>query len=169
MNCMFEFNDDGNLNGGIIKGVSLDKLREVFVNEFPDSKTRKRNFEGLIEYIDFFEAIGIYSYISKVWLDGSFLTNKLNPNDIDLVVLFNPINGSKVNHFFDHIANSARTMGLSLYCDPYFSIDHELIPPNHEQTKRQLEYQNTYWLGMFGFDRNGKNKGIIEICFNKEG
>lgn len=168
---MFEFNEFGNLNGGIIKGINLDTIEKEFVINFPDSKTRKRNFDGFIEFLDYFESTGVLALISRMWLDGSFLTTKPNPNDIDLVVLFNPAKGNilKINDFFNKAAKPVRIIGLNFHCDSYYSIDHELIPNTQIDDRNQFEYQNKYWLGQLGFDRNGKNKGIIEINFNEEG
>ncbi|AXI39433.1 hypothetical protein CX649_07150 [Bacillaceae bacterium ZC4] len=159
------FDEHGNLNGGIIKGLTMEDVEKYFVKEFPDSNTRKRNFEGFQHFLNFLESIHVIQKVSKIWLDGSFLTNKNDPNDIDMVLYLNPRQDYLpfVNEFLKNCADKIHTIGRQFYCDAYFSVDDSLIPTEHHEAKRHFDYQRKYWMGQFGFDRQERSKGIIEI------
>lgn len=162
---MIEFNKNGNLNGGIIKGYSIDDIQKYFVDNFPLSQTRKRNFSGFKNFIIALENGQVHDIINKIWLDGSFFTNKLNPNDIDMVLLFNPSIDKipKINFFFEEQKDYFRMVGEGLHCDTYYTLDYTLIPSSEPQVKQHYDKDNKYWMGQFGFDREGRNKGIIEL------
>ena len=93
----------------------------------------------------------------EMWVDGSFATSKINPNDIDVVVFLNYKNfSSELNGFLSQI-------GRENYCDTYYAIE-----PNDELGEENgfvINHRN-YWRGQFGFDRQDLPKGMIR--FNKE-
>jgi hypothetical protein len=60
----------------------IASLRRLCVLRFPDSITRPRIMENLSNIIDTINRTGIRG---EVWIDGSFLTDKLNPDDVDLI------------------------------------------------------------------------------------
>ncbi|GAA0438551.1 hypothetical protein GCM10008983_14310 [Lentibacillus halophilus] len=161
---MLKFNADGNVNGGIIKGLTIANIKSELVDSFPNSQTRERNFKGLKNFLVSLKDGDVLPLLSKIWLDGSFLTNKINPNDIDMVLLFNPSDDNipKISEFFEQRRQYFRQIGETFYCDAYFTVDHTLIPPN-DSAKASFDKQNKYWMGQFGFDREGKNKGMLEI------
>ncbi|MFE4524756.1 DUF6932 family protein [Cytobacillus firmus] len=160
-----EFNEHGNLNGGIIKGMSLDDVEEFFVKNFPNSNTRERNFKGFTEFIEVLKRDGVVQVLSKIWLDGSFLTNKEDPNDIDMVIYLNPHedNIEAIKDIMKNRTNIFHALGRQFHCDAYFSVDDDLIPESNVADKRHFDYQRKYWMGQFGFDREARNKGIVEI------
>ena len=59
------------------------ELRAACVDAFPLSQTRLEIFTGLEEVIRELQRLGI---TGELWLDGSFLTRKIDPDDIDLVL-----------------------------------------------------------------------------------
>jgi hypothetical protein len=64
--------------------LDLEQIRKRCVLEFPDSKVRAdimAGFEAILE-----RAIGI-ELTCDVWVDGSFLTKKIDPEDIDFIFL----------------------------------------------------------------------------------
>ena len=64
--------------------LSVDDLRELCVTNFPDSTVRvdiMAGFEAIYE-----RAVGI-GIEGAVWINGSFLTRKIDPDDIDFVLL----------------------------------------------------------------------------------
>ena len=87
----------------------------------------------------------------EVWLDGSFCTEKVNPNDIDLVVFADPteLNGldpatqSHLSGLLDR-ANARRQFG----CDVLFAQSNDMN-------------MRSYWRGWYGFDRSEQPKGIV--------
>jgi hypothetical protein len=91
-----------------------------------------------------------------VWLDGSFLTEKLNPDDVDIVLV---VSGkelkampSKTRAFFDWF----RTTNLydSHRCDNYAFVYDE---------GPEAEYLFAYWLRQFGFSRGQDMKGLAVV------
>ena len=63
--------------------MTLEQLREVCVGRFPDSTTRGRIMDGLASVIDRLQRVGIKA---EIWVDGSFLTAKRDPQDSDIVL-----------------------------------------------------------------------------------
>ncbi|QDK79236.1 hypothetical protein EXU85_11715 [Spirosoma sp. KCTC 42546] len=87
----YNFDVRGNLSPyELIRIDSLEEFEQIFVTPFPLSGTRLSIYTGLLEYI---EALGdtlnqvTYTGSWQLWIDGSFTTNKLNPNDVDILSL----------------------------------------------------------------------------------
>lgn len=157
--------EDGNLFPGIHE-YSYEEFEEQFVNKFLTSSTRSEIYKNLKEWLKLLMDILPPRY---VWLDGSYLTTKMDPNDIDLVVFYRPEDivalGHEGTNELDMVINQ---LSINYNCDAYFcySLDHlpeDVISANF---KGQQKIMQTYWMGQFCFDRSRKPKGIIE--FNKE-
>lgn len=152
-----QFNSHGNLEGGIIESSSLLEIEEFLVTAFPNSRTRKRNLDSFKSFLDQLDT----SKIKRVWLDGSFCSTKIDPNDIDCVVFVDPLFGDYIDHLMD-MHNLFKTQYLDVYAIP----DKELIDfslEGAERAYRNSDYQEKYWQGQFGFDRNREHKAIIEL------
>lgn len=166
-----DFNEYGNLNSGIIKIDDIKLVEEFLVDGFPESLTRKELFEKFKEFLA--DKID-WEVFSRVWIDGSFCSEKANPRDIDCVLFFNPL-----PHLRDK-AIEIQQQKLEIeneYLVDFYSIpDKEFISraleensfPTNEllEVYGKFDYQEKYWMGQFGFDRNRNPKGIIE--FEKE-
>ena len=123
-------------------------LEAKLVQSFSGSRTRRALLAGLKAFL-----IGLRSadLAFEVWLDGSFCTDKLDPNDIDLVVFADPaqLNGldaakqTMLSGLLDR-TNARRQFG----CDVLFAHAGD---PN----------MRSYWRGWYGFDRNEQPKGIL--------
>lgn len=66
------------------QAVTEEFLREKCVAAFPLSTTRKSLMDALAKAIARIAAAGIPA---ELWIDGSFLTEKIDPTDIDLVLI----------------------------------------------------------------------------------
>lgn len=64
--------------------LDLADFQNHFVTNFPDSGTRQKIFESYMDYINDFQREVTPSF--KMWINGSYVTKKLNPRDIDFVV-----------------------------------------------------------------------------------
>lgn len=96
-----------------------------------------------------------------LWLDGSFLTEKIDPKDVDLVVA---IDGDAI---YDNgtpeqraaldwaIANQKAT----LRCDSYVLMEYPL--GHHLRTEG--EWWRVYWHKLWGFSREDDPKGIVVV------
>lgn len=141
--------------------VSLLEIRRLCVESFPDSKTRPMIFDALKAGLEHLKTAGVPG---KLWIDGSFLTDKPNPNDVDLLLVLTDTE-------FERASPEAREAiqwfitqppGDSL-CDTYTLI----LSPMTEtgMTRRQwLSHWNySRWIGFFGFSRLRSPKGIAVI------
>lgn len=63
--------------------MSLEDLRALVVDRFPRSNSRKAIWQNLFELIQQIASLGLKC---EIWIDGSFLTEKLEPQDVDFVV-----------------------------------------------------------------------------------
>jgi hypothetical protein len=64
--------------------MTVGELRELCVTKFPASKVRGDIMAGFEAIYERAIAVGIEG---EVWIDGSFLTNKIDPLDVDLIIL----------------------------------------------------------------------------------
>lgn len=142
------FNENGVLPPGFYE-YKLEEIEKIFVNEISESQTREKIFNGFKIWLR--ELLNLV-IPEEIWLDGSFTTNKINPNDIDIIVF---------NHYKDASKdfNILQKIGHENFCDTYYAIE-----PNEEISQNQLliNYRN-YWRGQFGFDRQDIPKGMIKI------
>jgi len=79
LNTTLNFDEFGNLT----PYQAIDTLEAYFVTAFPKSTTRKRLFENYLRYIYRFQD-EVFPFFEQ-YINGSFVTKKENPKDIDLV------------------------------------------------------------------------------------
>ena len=128
--------------------VSVNEIETMCVSDFPDSTTRSEIFGRLRTLLDLLTTTGIQA---ELWIDGSFVTIKENPGDVDLVLWFEPkmtISPSKQSLIreFHEEEELRRNKGLP-YCDMYYSA--------------VVRDWRQYWTRQFGTDRKGEPKGIL--------
>jgi hypothetical protein len=104
----------------------------------------------------------------ELWLDGSFVSEKHNPGDIDLVVVitiqdFNSLTPSELALLFKYTAGE-NTKKLC-DCDSYLLVT---CSDNHgnEKEKKLLMQNKRYWLAQFGTDRANVDKGMIKLVID---
>jgi hypothetical protein len=133
-----------------IHDVEPGELDNHFLSEFDSSQTRQALIEGFRRYI---KALKDYAIRFEIWLDGSFVTSKVDPNDIDLVVFalatelnaLPPEEQNRLRGLFDR-ASCRKVFG----CDVLFSVAED-------------ENLRSYWRGWYGYDRDEKPKGIARV------
>lgn len=80
---MWLFNEQGLLVPAEGIWTTVDDLCECFVRSFPASETRAHLFQNWLNYNQLLrQEIGADF---TQWINGSFVTQKLNPKDIDIV------------------------------------------------------------------------------------
>ncbi len=126
----------------------------IFVEPFEHSTRRPMLATKLREYIEQIKTIFHSENISaELWIDGSFSTEKLEPDDVDLVVA---AKGSELNTIKVENQNKLRMLldnnftKVNYNCDVYFS--------NSEDAQNR-----SYWRGWFLFDRDEKPKGVARV------
>lgn len=71
-----------------LHSMPAERLRELCVESFDQGRRRREEvFKGLIKYLNAIE--GMRLAFESVWVDGSFVTEKPEPADVDIVVLMN--------------------------------------------------------------------------------
>ncbi len=102
---------------------------------------------------------------AELWVDGSFLTEKLDPKDVDIVAripghVYNSGN-QDMRDARTWFTDDARRTDLSL--DAYDFPDHPQDSPMYPMARERIEY----WMEIFSNGRTGQyTKGIavIQIC-----
>lgn len=65
----------------------MSTLEQVFVNQFATSSTRRKLFEHFLDYNEALKKLISDGFTQ--WVNGSFVTKKENPRDIDVVTFVN--------------------------------------------------------------------------------
>jgi hypothetical protein len=146
---MIEFNNNGYLPPGL-HNYTHEEFYSQFVDQFAFSQKRP------IVYLKSFEWLSMLSQIAvpvELWLDGSFTTNKINPNDVDVAIFYNrnlQLTPEQKNNFYQLISCCK-----GYYCDVLCSTMIDKQSSNDE-----INHRN-YLRGQFGYDRKDVPKGII--------
>ena len=152
-----DFDENGNLPNGIINS-SLQEFKDHFIINFKESSTRPVIFKGYLRYCDKLVSLNI---ATKQWINGSFITDKVNPNDIDFVTHIDALKvdeNSEIQTKILEICNPVETKKEFL-CDVYFILLYpQHIPELYQHTINRINY----WRKWFGHDRKMNPKGIIE-------
>ena len=82
-----EFDIRGNLKPYRITEISLKSFQKKFVNDFNQHSSRMVLFKNYQKYNNDLRSILTQSFYQ--WIDGSYVSNKLNPKDIDIVTIVN--------------------------------------------------------------------------------
>lgn len=138
------------LSAGIHE-LSLEEIERIGVSDFPKSKRRKEIFDKAKFFLSELLELGV---IDEIWADGSFLTEKQEPDDIDLVVFGN---AGKLNA----LTGTARDKAIYLLSDPAqtkirFMTDMRFAPSESGEWR-------SYWRGWYCFTRDEKPKGAARL------
>ena len=137
-----------------IHKFNLAQFAQQFVSSFPADAARARLFLLMSQWIADVQAVPINAIL---WVNGSFVTQKPAPGDIDCV-LWIPSPPPRLSMdqelvltpLLDHDAVKVK-YGLDLYMEP---------PLPEKRVHREA-----YWRGMFGFQHDGVSaKGFVEIA-----
>ena len=126
-------NDDGYLPAGIYP-AALEEIADRFGRE---SEIRQVQMESLRWLVDLARRAGV----RRIIVNGSFVTDKLEPNDVDCVLLIGP------DFPQDAAAEAELLAGL-----PFINM--ELVDPGAFQQFTERT---------FATDRNLVSKGMIEV------
>jgi len=105
--------------------------------------------------------LGESDIVGDLWIDGSFVTSKFNPRDVDIVLCVssnlydNCSAGQRAT--FDWI--ESETLHTDYRCDGYILIEWPVGHPRHGEG---IVTRN-YWINLFGHTREGHEKGIAIV------
>lgn len=143
---------------------SLEEVESLCVKSrrFELSKTRQEIMNGLKTVVDRLEKVGI---TGELWVNGSFLTEKIDPEDVDIVLCVNSeqceIASDEQIKVLDWLEGNLKD---SLHCDSYLRTEWS---ENHDHYWLG-EYYRAFWMKQFGFSRGEDLKGIAVLVLGKK-
>ena len=156
------FTDEGFIFPNEKINVDLATLKTIFVDNFPNSTTRKTLYDNYLRYINDFSKQITPNFTQ--WINGSFVTLKENPNDIDFVTFIDvdiyERNKSEIDNF---LSFSLEKEGLDAYIL-------QIYPKYTEQYEEYTHFHLKNWEKRFSFARKNTRKevfpkGFFEINF----
>lgn len=124
---------------------------EPFVSWNEEAHRRKYLVTNLSRYIRELRKFGIPL---KIWLDGSFTTSKIEPDDIDLVVWANEgdLVGLQPNQqsLFERLTIDRETIRAQFDLDVFLCL---------EGNQQEI----AYWTDLYSKGHSGQNKGFFKI------
>jgi len=126
----------------------LDRLKELCVDPF-DQHTERDRIHG--RFSEFCNRLQEFEVSFEVWVDGSYLTEKPKPNDVDVVVFAEKKVLDRLSAA--GFADVRETLDSAKY---RYSTDAYFADPSDNETR-------AYWRGFFGFDREENPKGLLRI------
>jgi hypothetical protein len=153
--------DDGLLPPGL-HVVTEQQFRDTFVNAFPPSSSRHRLF---LKWQRHKAAISSIITIEKQWIDGSFVTDRPNPRDVDVVnfILADDIDKLALGQqaLLENLVSGHDTRDV-------WGIDSFLVPAVLDGDPRRplVKQQEDYWLDLFSRvrDNDSLRKGFLEVA-----
>ena len=153
------FNEHGHLIPNDIIEIDLSTFKTNFVDNFPNSTTRKQLFENYLRYIYRFQD-EVFPFFEQ-WINGSFVTQKENPNDIDLVTFLDyQVYEKRGDKILDRFWSfSLEEQGIDSYIVKEF-------PQNHPFYDEYIGFQKI-WHERYIMGKHDIPKGFIKIKFEK--
>ena len=139
--------------------TGLATLERVFVEEFGTSATRRPLFDAYQQYTDQIRARLPAGAVIVQWVDGSFVTRKRNPKDIDVVTFVDFGIYEQYEPFFDSLRQLRylRETDVDGYFVRVYPVDH----PNY----RLYDLDRADWNFRFNTPKQKGNKGFLELTY----
>ncbi len=147
---------------------TLAELRILCVDGFNGKSTTRQEIMNGLE--DVVKKLKEKSILGEIWIDGSFVTKKIDPNDVDILLAIN-------GNFYDNCTDEQRevidwvnsNLKDTHRCDSYLF---NFFDDKQHQGYWESEWWRSYWLHRFGFYReDGPNvyetKGIALITISE--
>jgi len=158
-----KFDIRGNLSPYKKVEISIDEFQENYVEPFDSNSSRKIIFEDYKIYLDDFQSEISLNF--KQWINGSFVTNRDNPRDIDLV---NLVDFEIVEEKYDLIKSKfINREALNKYKIDAYLV--RIYPKGHKDHFKTIS-DLLYWEHWFGHTKKNRakkrfKKGFIELSF----
>jgi len=127
-----------------------ESLTALLVSPFDDSRQRKLLLKGLLALLAEVKEVCIFT---EAWVDGSFVSDKEEPNDVDIVLWYNTASSISPRELRTYRELMDSDLMMYRYCCDVY------IEENGDDTAR------IYWKNWFGQNRTGQPKGIIRVIF----
>lgn len=139
--------------------ATVADVEATLVTGFAASTTRRDIFT---RWTALRAAVDAVVTLGEQWLDGSYATTKVDPNDADIVVVLdgNEVEGlSPVEETTLGALVAGKTTQATWRCDSYPLVEY---PAGHP-LRSFFERSRDYWTDFFGHDRSGVAKGIVRV------
>lgn len=137
----------------------LTTLERVFVEEFGESATRRQLFESYRQFTDQIRDLMPDGFTQ--WVDGSFVSRKRDPGDIDLLTFVDTVTYDRHEPTFRQLRADYKSRAAPL--DLFFLRTY----PEEHRDRIYFESDHVQWL--FDWSRTYKpprrDKGFIELTF----
>jgi hypothetical protein len=160
------FDTRGNLIPYEKTRLPFSRFKELFVDDFGENSTRMPIFEEYTRFLNDFRRLIITDFVQ--WVNGSFISEKLNPRDIDFVTLIDyqtfRLNESVIESQFTLWGVKRNYSNLDAYTIIMFPEGHNEYFMTHSD---QLYWQD--WFSRTKLNRSKRSfpKGFVEIHFDK--
>ena len=141
--------------------ISLLEIEQIFVSDFPLDTPRRYLLNELKRYLHDFSKV--ISEDFSCWIDGSFISKKWYPRDIDIVIL---LNYSDFEIKEEEIINGFIQPFMNLN---YKGIDAYLLkkyPENHNKYS-YFKSDFAYWYHLFSNTKPNRNNKTFPKSFIK--
>ena len=160
------FDEKGLITPANEVAMTLAEFEERFVKAVPSTSTRHTIFSSYLHFVDRFRTEIDSSFTH--WLNGSFVTNKTDPNDLDLVTFIDDAIYADKQVLIDGVFR------LSGARQHFPGIDAYTVRryPDSNQVGCSVAYLDTaYWRDLFAQTRPNRfgkryRKGFVEIVYN---
>ena len=137
--------------------MTLAEMRVALVDNIRGSRRRKPVMDGLETVI---QKIIADKLEADVWIDGSFVTKKIDPDDSDILVVMK-------RDFYDRATidqkNTINWLNTDLRTSHLCHSQVLFECPNGHPEYNDSVWWHAYWLRQFGFSRKDEPKGIVLI------
>jgi hypothetical protein len=144
--------------------VTVKALRELCVSGFPDSKSREEIMAGFEAIHERAVTVGVEG---EAWVDGSFLTKKTEPQDIDFVILadarFRESGTPQQQEFIEWLISNEDDPKKSFRCHTDVVL---LYPPDSPWYQLTLDTKRHWEEKVYGFSvstREPKGIAVVKI------
>lgn len=140
--------------------LSLEEVEVACVAAFPLSRSRRPIMDGLQ---DFHRLLATSGVVGKLWLDGSFTTEKIDPKDVDVVLMCKAeiydAGPPEVRTAIELVISNLKSTN---YCDSYICFEYPEGHPLYDE----WVWNRAYWLRQYGFSREIDPKGIVVVSID---
>lgn len=136
--------------------MTLEQIHAVAVVPFPNNQRRHDLYQKLFTWVSALQALQIGG---TLWVDGSFLTEKPGPGDVDCV-LWNPSWRVSPTSVSPVDRDQAARLLDKKTAESLYDLDLYVQHP----TADEKFHQESYWRGVLGFARDRTTaKGFVEV------
>ncbi len=142
-------------NGYLIPPEIIETTLADFEKTFSNNYHRSMLFQGYLDFILELKRWQPKKFVQ--WVNGSFTTTNPQPNDIDIVT-FLPFDLKFMqDEFYVGVKKNFRRRGLDCHFVPVYPETHPMF--------FRFEQDKIQWFLTFSSDRNGTEKGLIQLNF----